>query len=221
MAFLRYFGLMLTFTCLIWAQDTNDVPFFLDAAQDSVPQSVRHARDRITPRITMIRPGTIPPRFSFATQPELPYADTDTVVLGNITGNQPFLTADGKGIYTEYTLEVVETVKSTPLVSASAGDSLILLRPGGVGRLPDGRVVKHHIINDVIPIVGQQYLVFLKYHVKREAFDYAKMWLVQNGVMKAIFPDDVSREHSGESEYAGKPLREVLDSLRDIINKYQ
>ena len=62
-------------------------------------------------------------------------------------------------------------------------------------------------------------LVFLRYRFDLDAFMYAKLWLVQGGVLKAVFPDDVAREHLGKSEYAGKPLREVIFRLKDTVGR--
>jgi hypothetical protein len=155
----------------------------------------------------------------FKYQPELPFAESDIVVVGNITNVQPFLTADRKDIYTEYTLKVAEPVKNVVGVSALPGDSLTLLRKGGAARFSDGRVVKHEMHNDVTPVRNQQYLVFLRHRPQLDAFVYRKIWLIREGVMKAAYPDDVSREHSGKSEYSGKPLQEVLVTLKDKVNR--
>jgi len=210
------------------AQDSSkQVPFFLSPAEDTVPQWVRDARNNAY-NVRPGRPAMIDPEESgllpltvvdFAPQPELPYAESDVVVVGNITHLQPFLSTDKKNIYTEYTLKVVEPVKNAVGVPALPGDSLTLLRQGGVARFSDGRVVKHEIRNGVEPVPNQQYLVFLRYRPQLDAFAYRKIWLIREGVMKAAYPDDLSREHSGKSEYSGKPLQEVLVTLRDKVKR--
>lgn len=225
----RLLGVMLVLSSLVCAQSSNEQPPIpLEAAQDSVPKVIRDARNtsfNVRTSFSMIdaapdTPGVPHPHttLTFMNQPELPHAESDTVVVGNIIRVQPYLTADGKGIYTEYTLKVIETAKNAAPVSAVAGDVLTLLRRGGSARLSDGRVVKHQISNDVTPISGQQYLAFLKYQPHLEAFYYAKLWLIQGGVMKAIFPDDRAREHAGKSAYAGKPLSEALFAIKENLN---
>lgn len=228
-AFWRILGGMLVVTCLVWAQDNNErISLPLTPAQDSVRPTVREARNAIfnvRGRFSMIAPsdesGAPPPHtiLTFENQPELPYAKADTIVFGTITHVQPFFTADGKGIYTEYSLKVVETVKNTAAASVLTDDSITLLRQGGAVKLTDGHVVRHRISNDVTPVIGQQYLVFLKHQVQLEAFYYLKIWLVQGGTLSAIFPDDLARERSGQSQYSGKPLREVLAALGKLVNQ--
>ena len=224
---MRFFALILAFACFVRAQDSAEqIPFFLSPAEDTAPQWVRDARNEafnarsgrsmIEPDESGLLPFTI---LDFGPTPELPYANSDVIVVGNITHLQPFLSADKKNIYTEYTLHVVQPVKNAVAVSVLTGDSLSLVREGGAARFSDGHVVQRVLRNGVEPVLNQQYLLFLRYRAPLEAFSYKKIWLIRAGVMKAAYPDDVGREHAGTSEYSGKPLQEVLIILRNRIDR--
>src|SRR5512145_2146703 len=140
MQFCSSFAVLLTFAGFGLAQGSSQqVPFFLSPAEDTVPQWVRDARNTaynvrpgrpsmIDPEESVLLPLTV---VDFAPQPELPYAKSDVVVVGNITHLQAFLSADKKNIYTEYTLQVVEHVKNAVGVPTVPGDSLTRLRKGG------------------------------------------------------------------------------------------
>lgn len=235
MLFSKVCALMgLFFVTFLCAQESGEqIPFLLAPAQDTVPQWIRDARAKafnvrggrsMLEPTRDVPPGAPPPpppfsSVTFATQAEMPYADADSVVVGTISHLQPFLSADKNGIYTEYTLTVTETVKNRASTTVLPGDSLTLVRPGGAARLTDGRVVRHSIVNDIIPAVGRQYLAFLLYQFDLDSFAYVKLWLVEGGVLKPLFPDDLARKHHGKSEYAGKPLQEVIFSLKDVANR--
>ena len=156
------------------AQEPEEpIPFLLTPAQDTALPWAREARAKffnlrggysmIDPPRAPGPPGAPPPpppvvTVTFANQAEMPHADADSVVVGTVLHVQPFLTADNNGIYTEYTLVIAETIKNKASTSVFPGDSLTLMRRGGVARLADGRVIQHHVSNDIIPGVGQQYL---------------------------------------------------------------
>lgn len=143
---------------------------------------------------------------------ELPLDQSDTVVVGEVTRVQPFLTHDGLSLYTECTLQVFETVKSASPVTK---ESIALLRIGGAARLSDGRIVGPTVEGDGgFPIVGRQYLFFLKYRPEAQAYLQYKMWIVQYGRIRAVSPDDIARVKRRTSVYDGWDLGSVLASLK-------
>ena len=157
--------------------------------------------------------------LDFANQAELPFAECDTVVVGEVVNAQPFLSADGKGLYTEFLLKITDAAKSTAPIAAYTGQSVTLLRQGGAALAADHRVLQHHIRNDIKPLVGKQYIAFLVYAKGLEAFYYTKLWLIEDNVVKPLFPDDIAREKAGNSTSAGRPLPDVMTALRSAIGR--
>lgn len=159
-----------TTTLLMFAQPSQiqeqQVPYLLSSTQDSVAQSLREARSKIfRGGFSIFRAGP-PPMTTVTLKPmsELPLDQSDTVILGEMTHMQPFLTYDRLGLYTECTITVLETIKSAfPITS----EAIVLLRRGGEARLPDGRVVKWIVRGDGgLPVVGRQYLFFFGTQVR-------------------------------------------------------
>jgi hypothetical protein len=224
--------MLLNWICLLSASSTlllaqqgprdDKVPSLISPEADTVKESVREARSKLfNVRVSFSMLEPVPGRVGnpfvivdFGQQPELPHEKADTIVLGEVTRLQPFLTSDRKGLYNEYTVKIVDSIKAHLPEVIVPGYTLTLVRQGGAARLPDGRVVKHNIMHDITPAVGQQYLMFLQHLPELEAFAYIKLWLIQEGKMKALFPDDLSREQNGQSEYAGKPASELSSLLK-------
>ena len=197
-------------------------PFLLMPDQDLVRPAVRDARSiRFNSRYGFSMLEQAPGRVSkpvtivdFAGGPELPFETTDAIVAGEVTRIQSFLSADKKQIYTEYTIKVTEVVKAGVGTSPAPGDSLTLLGLGGTLRVSDGRVLEHSIHNNIVPALHQRYLFFLLHAPALEAFYYEKFWLIDQGVLKPVFPQDVALARDGQSVHAGKPIAEVIAFLK-------
>lgn len=154
----------------------------------------------------------------FVPYAELPYQEADAVVTGEIIRSQPFLSGDGKCLYTEYTFKVTDSLKglrgSVPFAS---GESVTILREGGAARLPSGEVVQHVVRPDIAPALRHSYLMFLQHDAALESFYYLKFWLVEGGVMKPVFPLDVALAQKGASLYAGKPVAVAATFLKSKL----
>src|SRR5262249_33272035 len=128
----------------------------------------------------------------------------------------PFLSQDQRALYTEYTVNVLQSIKPLSLAPNTA---IAVLRRGGEARLSDGRVVKLQVGGEADQLlVGHQVLLFLTYQAQAQAYLILKMWHIQQGVLKASFPDDVARVSKGMSEYSGRTLAEVVTILRAKAN---
>jgi hypothetical protein len=92
--------------------------------------------------------------------PQLPVAESDVVVAGQVTGLKIFLSANKKCLYTEYTFKVEDVGK--PGVGIIAGDEIAILALGGVAKLPTGGILRMEIRGvPRYPVVGGRYLMFL------------------------------------------------------------
>jgi hypothetical protein len=199
----------------------DSVPSLLPEPSDNQQRIVQDARGhifnlRLPYSVLDPRPQGAPSPFiivDLETLPEFPIERSDAVVVGQLTGLQPFLSEDHKSIYTEFYTRVIEVVRSsTGLVP---GDRFTILRHGGEVRVPDGRIVKVQISGDGGPIsVGNQYLFFLQYRPQAQAYLVVKAWVISQGRLQASFPDDLARASRGRSENNGRPLAEALAILR-------
>lgn len=97
-------------------------------------------------------------------EPALPAAQSDAVVIGEVTDAKAFLTEDKTGVLTEITIRVTELLKENPSAGFSVGDSLDTIRPGGAVRFPSGKLIRQGHDGKPLPRIGRLYLFFLKYN---------------------------------------------------------
>ncbi len=152
-------------------------------------------------------------------QPELPYEVADTIVIGDVADIKVFLSSDAKGLYREFSVSVTKILKSTSssFPVPTVGQSITLLRDGGAARLPDGKVVKHEIRNYPTPELNQRCLFFLTYDPELNAFSCRKFWLVEKGLLRPMFAEDIAL--GLESTITGKPVASVISLLEEKLNR--
>ncbi|MCC7235161.1 MAG: hypothetical protein IT163_07650 [Bryobacterales bacterium] len=227
---LLFYCLFLAVSGLLGAQQVsggNTTARILRPSEDNVLPAIRAARNkRFNVRLpySMLEPfpsgvGYPSVSYKFTNFPELPIQEADTVVVGTVTDVQPFLSEDRKGIYTEYKVNVTEVLKISAPTVVRPGLSMTLARAGGAAQLLDGHEVKHRITNDVVPTNRKEYLLFLIYEPTLETFDYIKLWLIEDGALRPVCPDDIGRRHSGTSQYAGISKVEVLRLIKAKLNR--
>ena len=205
----------------------QEIPLLLSSSQDTVRPAVRDARAvKFNSRYPFSMLEPIPGRIgkpsktgSFVAGPELPFREVDTIVTGQVIRVQPFLSADRKAIYTEYTIKVTDAIKTVAGASPAVGDSLTLLSEGGAARSPEGRVLEHLIVNDITPAMRKNYLFFLLNAPALEGFHYIKFWLIEQGVLKPVIPPDVELARRGNSMFAGKPVSDAIDFLKANVGR--
>ncbi|MBI2688672.1 MAG: hypothetical protein HYX27_20405 [Acidobacteria bacterium] len=212
----------LTVTALLAQSDT--IPPLLPAEKDIVRESIRRARaTRFNVRVpfSMIEPapGRTHPfvKVLHEEQPELPYQAADTIMIGDIVDLQPFLSSDGKGLYTEYSVSITTVLKSGTFPVPIVGDLATIFREGGIARLPNGKVAKHNILNDITPRRHQTCLFFLTSESELEGFSYRNFWLIENGLMRPAYPEDLAL--GSRSTIAGRPASDIIALLAAQIKK--
>jgi hypothetical protein len=224
--------LALSLTCLsVMAQQSpkidTSIPQLLPESTDVVGETVRAARAELFDipgwpsllDVPKVPPGAPPPPPPAGTVvrliplPELPIDNSDVVVVGEVSNVQPFLTSSRSSLYTEYTIRVLDTVKSAAKVPVT--DSLVVFRQGGVARLESGRVIEWPVSGRGDPLMlRQQYLFFLTYRGEAEAYLVDKFWHVKDGSIKAAYPDEKARASQFRSENDGRLLTEVVSLLK-------
>jgi hypothetical protein len=115
-------------------------------------------------RLTELPSGGGAVRGSEATPPlPLPVADSDAVVIGTVTGAQPYLTESQTGMYTEFSVRVEEVLKNDGVPTISAGSTAVADREAGAMRLRNGRIVRYESGGvGRLPRAGRRYVLFLK-----------------------------------------------------------
>jgi hypothetical protein len=95
--------------------------------------------------------------------------DADAVIVAVPTSSEADLTADGKGLFTDYRFEI-ESVLKNSTTKQLENSSIIVTRPGGETTI-NGRRVQIRIDNFPQFIVGQRYLLFLRHLTATDTFE--------------------------------------------------
>ena len=99
-----------------------------------------------------------------------PFSQSDTVIVGQVTAGQAYLSDDKRDIYSEFNVSVKEARTVSSARHIQSGDSVVVERYGAAIRLPSGKVLFRALRDFSMPLVGKRYLLFLKYDPSTEDF---------------------------------------------------
>ncbi|HYI92861.1 MAG TPA: hypothetical protein VEX68_04910 [Bryobacteraceae bacterium] len=231
---LGYVSIIAATTLLIAAQpsetEAHPISTLLPESTDTTDKKIRAARAKffdigsgtsllIPPRIPPGAPPPPPPGsiVCLLPLPELPIDESDVVVVGEVSTVQPFLTSSQTSLYTEYTIQISEMVKSS--ASAAMKNSLIVLRRGGTARLDTGRVIAWNVHGEGDHYLrGETYLFFLTYRPEQEGYHVLKVWRVKDGVLKAAYPNEIYKASQFLTRNENRSLAEVVQTLKDRVD---
>ncbi|HXF41942.1 MAG TPA: hypothetical protein VN687_19655 [Blastocatellia bacterium] len=143
--------------------------------------------------------------------PSLPIAQSDAVVLGEVVEAQAYLSADKKGVYSEFTIHIEEVLKDSSAAPLTVGGSLIAEREGGVIRFKDGRLLPFTINNQKMPRDGRQYVFFLKHSKQEEDYHIITGYEFGRG---SVAPLDRGEQFD---IYKGRDAQSFLTAAREAI----
>jgi hypothetical protein len=91
----------------------------------------------------------------------LPVEQSDAVVVGTTVGGGAFMSPDKTGVYTELSLRIEEIIYKGR-DSLRDGETIAISRMGGLVRYHTGEETLFRIVGQNMPVIGKQYLFFLK-----------------------------------------------------------
>jgi hypothetical protein len=90
----------------------------------------------------------------------LPTAQSEAVIVGEVTNANAYLTSDKSTIYSEYTVRVDEVLKTNdPTIIPNC--KVDAQRLGGRVRVPSGQIQKYEVSGLGVPRIGRKYALFL------------------------------------------------------------
>lgn len=93
--------------------------------------------------------------------PALPVSRSQAIIVGEIVDAQAYVSNDGTGVYSEFTVRIDDILKSAEDSSLAVGSSVVAERDGGRVRFPSGRVVLVFKEGQGMPRPGRRYVLFL------------------------------------------------------------
>lgn len=134
----------------------------------------------------------------------LPVEQSSLIIVCEITNAEAVLSNDGTGVYSEFTVQVNEVLKSDSTESITKGDSIFVERQGGKLKLPSGKLAVERVVGTRMPRVGKNYVLFIIKHPDNSMYIYSGYELSGNQVT----PLD---------DYEGNPSAKYKGVLSDIL----
>ena len=150
--------------------------------------------------------------------PAFPVARSAAIITGEVTDARAYLSEDGTGIYSEFSIQVDEILKNDPLDPVTAGVPLFAEREGGRVRLPSGKIVTAQVVNQDMPRPGRRYAFFLMRGSLTGSDSEGLQLLTAYELREGhIFPLDMVSAKHPINQYKGKAVEEFLTELRAVI----
>jgi len=143
----------------------------------------------------------------------LPASISDTIVLGQVVGYQPYLSGDHTAVYTELKIKVDKIVKErTGTIDLST--TISIPRLGGTVQLPDGRTIRQFVPKaEQMPEVGGVYVFFLNYNQSLQWFDLVKAWRIDGESVTPTDAVDAADMTSGKSNFKNMNKSQFLQEV--------
>lgn len=152
--------------------------------------------------------------------PAIPAAQSDVVLIGEITDTQAYLSNDKTGIYSEFTVRAGEVLKNDDNASLFPGSMITAERFGGAVRFPSGAIQRYATSNQRMPLVGRQYVLFLKRLDQEQDFSLITGYELRG---QRVVPLDGAHIDQGAKlpfdDYKGTDASSFLNIVRDAIVK--
>ncbi|HEX8398800.1 MAG TPA: hypothetical protein VF644_15310 [Pyrinomonadaceae bacterium] len=114
-------------------------------------------------------------------EPAIPAASSTTILVGEITSSQAFLSEDKVSIYSEFDINISEILKNESKESLKVGNKITVSRGGGAVRMPSGKIIQNLFGGKPMPYIDGKYVFFLKYNAETEEYPLITAYEIRNG----------------------------------------
>lgn len=158
-------------------------------------------------------------------QPAFPLAQSDAVVIGEITDAQAYLSNDKTTVYSEFAVRLGEVIKNNSFESLFPSAVIATDRIGGRVRLPSGKILfRGGGYGRNMPQVGCRYVLFLKHNDDGQNFSIITGYELRAGHVYAL--DGVKGSYKSPQfveyeRYEGSNETLFLQELRSFIKGAQ
>jgi len=138
--------------------------------------------------------------------PAIPVAESDLIVIGDVSTATAFLANDKGSVYSEFTIRIDEIFRADNTGKITKDSIITTDRTGGYVRYPNGQKVLYQFDGQDLPEVGGRYILFLKTEKDSPNFVLVTAYELKDG--KALALDTVmpSNEFNG-----------TIDNLMEIV----
>lgn len=127
----------------------------------------------------------------------IPAAQSDAVVIGEVVSSEAHLSNDRTDVYSEFGVRVEAVLKNTSEQGINSSSPLTVERRGGAVHFPSGKVLRRGHINEMMPLAGRRYVLFLRSDGDTESFSIITGYELRDG---RVFPLDGMGTLEGSSK---------------------
>ena len=153
-------------------------------------------------------------------EPAIPVAESDAVLIGDVTEAAAYLSTDKTSVYSEFALAVAQVLKDSK-ADIPIGETITAERPGGGVRFASGKFLVRGLLGKPLPKKGTRYIFFLKRNDDVDDFSIVTAYELRGG---RVFPLDgltpkgeVVAPFAAYQQYKGTDQSVFLAKLRDLI----
>ncbi|MDQ3805725.1 MAG: hypothetical protein M3416_18085 [Acidobacteriota bacterium] len=145
----------------------------------------------------------------------IPAAQSDSIVVGEVLSGEAHLSNDKAGVYSEFTVRIIEVIKSNNPSLLAPGNLIDIDRPGGFVRYPNGHKRFYSVLGQNMPEIGRRYVLFLT--ASGQSPNYRLLTGYELG-SDGVAPLDNSTKMD---VYKGVDETTFLKTVRDAVTKSQ
>jgi len=144
--------------------------------------------------------------------PAFPFDNSSEVLVGQVSDAHAYLSNDKTGVYSVFTVQVNEVLKSSNSLTLSDGSVIEVIRDGGRVRFPNGRLHLYTIAEQDMPQVGLRYVLFLTTINGESDFEIITGYEIREG---KVYPlDDLPKLNTYSNTDEAAFLRELRSKAK-------
>lgn len=154
-------------------------------------------------------------------EPALPAAQSDAVVIGEVTDAQAYLSEGKVSVLSEFEIRVSDILKNSASALFSVGDVIDTVRGGGTVRFPSGKIILRGEHGKPLPQTGRRYVLFLEYNDDGQDYAIITAYELRAG---RVFPLDglnlvgtVEPAYAAYQKYKNVDETSLLNEVRNAI----
>ncbi len=129
-------------------------------------------------------------------KPALPIMQSNAVIIGTVTEARAFLSTDKSNVYSEFDVQIEETLKNSGSLKLDSGTLITIERIGGAVRFSSGKTRRLGNFAEGLPNKQTRYLLFLKCNEGDNDFSIITGYKLEMG---KVFPLDGDERDNTDS----------------------
>jgi len=114
-------------------------------------------------------------------EPALPVAQSDVIVVGDVTNARAQISNDKTNVFSEFTVLIKDVYKNNASPSLTPSCAITVERYGGRVRLPSGKIIVRGFLHRSMPLPGRRYIFFLESNAEVQTYSVITGYELRQG----------------------------------------